>query len=66
LAPRFPPVGLAESFLAVLTHVKSRYLLRFELKRVAPFGWHKLEVALRGKKGEVRARRGYFVARARD
>jgi VWFA-related protein len=57
---------LAESFLAVLAHVKSRYLLRYEPAGVAREGWHKLEVTLRGKKGDVRARRGYTVARAQD
>jgi VWFA-related protein len=57
---------LGESFLAVLAHVKSRYLLRYEPSGVAREGWHKLEVTLRGKKGDVRARRGYSVARAQD
>jgi len=57
---------LGESFLAVLAHVKSRYLLRYEPAGVAREGWHKLEVTLRGKKGDVRARRGYSVARAQD
>jgi VWFA-related protein len=57
---------LAESFLAVLAHVKSRYLLRYEPSGVAREGWHKLDVTLRGKKGDVRARRGYNVALARD
>jgi VWFA-related protein len=53
---------LAASFLSVLAHVKSRYLLRFEPTGVAREGWHKLEVTMRGAKGDVRARRGYFVA----
>jgi VWFA-related protein len=57
---------LAESFLSVLAHVKSRYLLRFEPSGVAREGWHKLGVTLRGRKGEVRARHGYHVAVARD
>jgi VWFA-related protein len=57
---------LDESFLAVLAHVKSRYLLRYEPSGVAREGWHKLEVALRGRKGDVRARRGYSVARTKD
>jgi hypothetical protein len=57
---------LDESFLAVLAHVKSRYLLRYEPSGVAREGWHKLEVTVRGKKGDVRARRGYSVARTKD
>jgi VWFA-related protein len=55
---------LDESFLGVLARVKSRYLLRYEPAGVEAGGWHKLEVRLRGKRGEVRARRGYFVAGA--
>ena len=57
---------LSGSFLAALAHVKSRYLLRYEPSGVPREGWHKLEVTLRGKKGEVRARRGYTVARAQE
>jgi VWFA-related protein len=57
---------LSGSFLAALAHVKSRYLLRYEPSGVAREGWHKLEVTLRGKRGDVRARRGYNVARAAE
>ncbi len=52
---------LGESFRAVLAHVKSRYLLRYEPTGGAREGGHKLEVTLRGRKGELRARHGYFV-----
>jgi Ca-activated chloride channel family protein len=56
--------GLGESFLAVLARVKSRYLLRYQPAGVKAAGWHKLDVRLEGRKGDVRARRGYFVAPA--
>jgi Ca-activated chloride channel homolog len=56
--------GLNESFLAVLARVKSRYLLRYQPAGVKPGGWHRLDVQLRGKKSDVRARKGYVVASA--
>ncbi len=55
---------LDESFLGVLARVKNRYLLRYEPTGVKAGGWHRLDVRLRDKRGEVRARRGYFVAAA--
>jgi VWFA-related protein len=48
-------------FLQALAEVKSRYLLRFEPAASTP-GWHTLEVKLRARKGDVRARKGYFAA----
>jgi VWFA-related protein len=55
---------LDESFLAVLGRVKSRYLLRYQPQGVKAGGWHELDVRLEGRKGDVRARKGYFVAPA--
>ena len=52
---------LQTAFLHALAEVKSRYLLRFEPSVSTP-GWHTLEVKLKGRKGEVRARKGYVVA----
>jgi VWFA-related protein len=57
--------GAEEQELAVrraLAEMRSRYVLRFERPRDAKPGWHRLEVKLRGAKGDVLARRGYFVA----
>jgi VWFA-related protein len=48
-------------FLQALAEVKSRYLLRFEPAAPAP-GWHTVEVKLRARKGDVRARKGYVAA----
>ena len=45
-----------------LAEMRSRYVLRFERPRDARPGWHRLEVKLRGAKGDVLARRGYFIA----
>jgi VWFA-related protein len=52
---------LQAAFLQALAQVKSRYLLRFD-PTVARPGWHALEVKLRTRKGDVRARKGYFAA----
>jgi VWFA-related protein len=51
---------LQAAFLQALAEAKSRYLLRFA-PSAAP-GWHSLEVRLRARKGEVRARKGYVAA----
>ena len=53
------PQDLQEKFLQILSQLKNRYVLRFEPRGVARPGWHELEVKLKGRKGKVRARRGY-------
>jgi VWFA-related protein len=52
---------LEDAFLAALDDFKSRYRLRYEPRDVRLAGWHALSVKLNGRKGEVRARRGYQV-----
>jgi hypothetical protein len=42
-----------------------RYVLRYDPQGVAREGWHALRVRLRGAKGQVQARRGYWVPEAR-
>jgi VWFA-related protein len=54
---------LPAAFLQALSEAKSRYLLRFEPSASAP-GWHTIEVKLRSRKGDVRARKGYVAASA--
>ena len=51
---------LDEVFAMVLDDARSRYLLTYSPDKSAP-GWHKLNVKLVGVKGDVVARRGYFV-----
>jgi VWFA-related protein len=53
------PQELREKFLEILSQLQDRYVLRFAPKAGARPGWHELEVRLKGRKGEVRARRGY-------
>jgi VWFA-related protein len=48
-----------------VAEMRSRYVLRFERPADARPGWHRLEVKLKGAKGDLLARRGYFVPDAR-
>ena len=40
-----------------------RYVLRYEPTGVAREGWHRIDARLRGVKGDVHVRRGYWLAR---
>jgi Ca-activated chloride channel homolog len=53
--------ALARTFLDVLKEFRQRYVLSYSPSGVSTAGWHEIEVKLRGKSGEVRARRGYFA-----
>lgn len=54
------PRELSRAFLSTLSDLRSRYVLAYRPDGVPPSGWHTLEVRLKGAKGEVTARRGYF------
>jgi len=63
-------VALADSstqlktlFLQALRAIRGRYLLAYYPERVSSDGWHSIEVKIRGRKGDVRFRPGYFAAR---
>ncbi len=49
------------TFLEVLREFRQRYVLSYAPTGVSDSGWHTIEVKLRGKSGDVRARRGYFA-----
>ena len=51
---------LRARFLDVIDDIRSRYVLRFVPRRAGAAGWHKLEVRLRSRKGDVLARPGYW------
>ena len=53
--------ALDTTFLKVLDEFRRRYVLGYTPTGVAERGWHTIEVKLRGRAGEVRARRGYFA-----
>ncbi len=56
--PRLP---LDEIFGMVLDDARTRYIVTYAPETTSP-GWHKLQVKLVDAKGDVVARRGYFVA----
>ncbi len=53
--------ALEATFLEVLREFRQRYVLSYVPTRVSDDGWHTIDVKLRGRSGEVRARRGYFA-----
>jgi len=56
------PARLREAFAAIADAMGHRYVLRYEPEGVKREGWHRIELRLRGEKGDVQARRGYWVA----
>jgi VWFA-related protein len=57
--------SLPKTFVGILDELRARYLLAYEPLGVPRAGRHRLEVHVRGGKGQVRARPGYFVAEPR-
>jgi VWFA-related protein len=53
------PDRLHEAFARVIDEFRSRLLLLYTPRGVDTRGWHEIEVRLKGRKGTVRARRGY-------
>jgi VWFA-related protein len=52
---------LRPTFLRILSEMQSAYLLTYEPTGVKRDGWHRIEVKVRGGRGKVRTRSGYFV-----
>jgi Ca-activated chloride channel family protein len=52
---------LRPAFTKTLAEFRDRYVLSYTPTGVAATGWHRLDVTLKGKKGKVTARRGYFA-----
>ena len=55
------PARLKTAFAAIAESMSRRYVLRYAPENVKRPGWHKIDLRLRGKKGDVRARSGYWV-----
>lgn len=55
------PERLKTVFAAIAESMGRRYVLRYVPENVKRPGWHKIDLKLRGKKGDVRARSGYWV-----
>ena len=56
------PERLRRSFAEIAEAMSQRYILRYEPQGVPRDGWHRIEIKLRGQKGDVQARHGYWVA----
>jgi VWFA-related protein len=54
--------ALRRTFTEVLAEFRQRYVLSYVPTGIAGAGWHTIEVKLRGRSGQVRARRGYFAS----
>jgi len=52
---------LKDLFVRVIGEMQARYILTYYPKGVKREGWHSIEVKLTGAKGDVKARRGYWV-----
>lgn len=57
------PGRLRQAFAGIADAMGHRYVLRYEPAGVARAGWHRIEARMRGVKGDVHVRRGYWVAR---
>jgi VWFA-related protein len=53
--------NLRAVFIRVLEEFRSRYLVSFSPKGVARPGWHRLDVRIRGRRVNVKARPGYMA-----
>jgi len=58
------PARLQHAFRAIADAMGHRYVLRYEPTGVEREGWHRIDARLRGVKGDVHMRRGYWVADA--
>jgi VWFA-related protein len=56
------PDRLRQTFAAIAEAMSHRYVLRFEPQVDPRPGWHRLELRLRSRPGQIQARRGYWVS----
>lgn len=54
---------LGGAFRAIVEAMNTRYVLRYDPGAEARPGWHRVEVRLKGARGDVRARQGYWRAK---
>jgi VWFA-related protein len=52
---------LKTAFAAIAEAMAKRYVLRYVPENVKRPGWHKIELKLKGKTGDVRTRTGYWI-----
>ena len=58
--------GMGGAFTAIAESMSHRYILRYEPRGVERDGWHRIDIKLRGRKGDLQARPGYWVAPSPD
>jgi VWFA-related protein len=56
------PERLRRAFGEIADAMGHRYILRYEPQGLKREGWHRIEIKLRGQKGDLQARHGYWVA----
>ena len=56
------PERLRRAFSAIADAMGHRYVLRYEPTGLPREGWHRIDARLRGVKGDVHVRRGYWIA----
>jgi VWFA-related protein len=56
------PERLRRAFADIADAMGHRYILRYEAQGARRPGWHRIEIKLRGRKGDVQARQGYWIA----
>lgn len=52
---------LPQRFLQILTEFRERYVLSYTPRGVGKAGWHRLDVRVKGRRVDVRARPGYLA-----
>jgi Ca-activated chloride channel family protein len=55
------PDNLAATFIKILNEFRQRYLVSYSPRDVLAEGWHRLEVRVRRRGVDVKARTGYFA-----
>ena len=56
------PERLQRAFAEIADAMSHRYILRYEPQGMTRGGWHRIEIKLKGQKGDLQARHGYWVA----
>ncbi len=54
---------VGKTFLTILNEFRNRYLLSYSPSGVARNGWHQIEVKVKGRRANVKARPGYQIGR---
>ncbi|MEO8359312.1 MAG: VWA domain-containing protein [Vicinamibacteria bacterium] len=52
---------IGPAFASIIEKMRSRYVLRYDPENEPAAGWHRLEVQLSGRRGDVTNRSGYWV-----